>query len=108
MAQRSSEEGRRDNLPIGKQVAQSSSCLFQNSWERLFTGAVGICNYNALLLAQATLLLIRAEERARELGHRAIGTGDVLWAMFQDEQETSEAVRFLLSGIRRRVVDRQL
>lgn len=30
---------------------------------------------------KASKLLIKAEERARELGHRAVGTGDLLWAM---------------------------
>jgi hypothetical protein len=28
---------------------------------------------------KASRLLLTAEERARELGHRAVGTGDILW-----------------------------
>ena len=30
---------------------------------------------------KASRLLLTAEQRARELGHRAVGTADVLWAM---------------------------
>mmetsp|Transcript_9011 Transcript_9011/g.20297 ORF Transcript_9011/g.20297 Transcript_9011/m.20297 type:complete len:521 (+) Transcript_9011:249-1811(+) len=46
---------------------------------------------------KASDMLIKAEERARDLGHRAVGTGDILWAMFHDAEEDrqSTAISFL-------------
>ena len=43
---------------------------------------------------KAANMLLVAEQRARELGHRRIGTGDILWAMFHDDED-SEAIKFL-------------
>ena len=45
---------------------------------------------------KAASMLLVAEARARELGHRSIGTRDILWAMFHQEGlEESEAIKFL-------------
>ena len=33
---------------------------------------------------KASRLLLTSEERARELGHRAVGTGDILWCVAEN------------------------
>ena len=54
----------------------------------------------------AILLMTAAESHSLSLGHRSIGTGDILWALFHEQDQVgSVAVRYLAQrGITRETV----